>query len=328
MRVLVDDSVFATHTNDFDLIRLIEFAVEGRHVVLTTPEFRPDAGCCAYRWILQQSSRLRADLQFGLEQSIHAEATGLRNPFTVHVSDDPDPTDPCSMSPPAARVFLSRPFLIVVENDRNDGAFVRMMLPPDWRDRLRSAEARQWIRFASGGGLGELTKHIECLDVQTRQRAVAVFDSDAWEPDRPSSESETTRRRCSALQVAHHTLARRASENYLPLEALAKWVADSFSHLHPAHRCYHALKRLSPRHRHHFNMKGGLHADSRSNPPRTASLFAELPKPTREALHNGFTDRVTTLFHEEHFSIQENWLVDDDLSSERVTLVHLIFSRL
>lgn len=328
MRALIDDALFATHANDFDLIGLIEFAFEGRHVVLTTPEFRRDDSSCAYRWILQHGPRLREDLLFGLEKSIHAEATGLRKLLTVQVSNHPDPTDPRSMSLPAARTLMSRPFLIIVENDRNDGAFVRVMLPPDWSALLRDAEAHQWVRFASGGGLGELTKHIERLDLQTRQWAVAVFDSDAWDPDRPSPESEAVGQRCVELKIAHHRLTRRASENYLPLQVLAKWVAHRFSHSRTPHRCYNALKKLSPTHRHHFNMKGGLYADSGSNPPRISELFATLPEPTRQALHSGFTDKVTSLFHEEFFTIQESWLINDNLSNERTALVHLIFSRL
>ena len=328
MRAIVDDALFAADEYDVDLVGLIEFAVTGRHIVLTEPEFRRSDDSAAYRWILQHKPSLRERFIVGLEQSIHAAATELRNALSIRISKRPDPTDPLSMSASAARALMSRPLLVIVENDENDGAFIRMMLPPDWRERFREHEAQQWIRFDSGGGLSQLKKHIERLDSHARQRAVAVFDSDAWIPDSPSPDSDDVRRTCSTFGVDHHQLRRRASENYLPVPAIGEWIGLNYSHRHPPHRCYHAYRRLSPLHRHHFNIKGGLNADSGSNPPRIAEIFASLPAHTCEALRRGFTEKITSVFHQHQFDIRESWLADDDLESERSTLVHLIFRRI
>lgn len=201
---------------------------------------------------------------------------------------------------------------ILVENARNDGAFVRRMLPPSWRDRLQRWEEAAWAEFENGGGLPELRKMLEGLEIPRVSRRVAIFDSDALRPDEPSKESARAWDVCGKKAVEPLQLKRRAAENYLPVATLVAWSAQK--------ERVRAFKRLTPEQRHHYPMRDGLEKD------HAPELFANLSKRDREALMAGFGDIRGLFANDDLFT--EFDLESDDLHGEREKLRALIFSNL
>lgn len=333
MRVIVEDAVFATPRNSLALAQLLHFAAVGRHIILTQPDYQRGADSAANRWLARQSQELREEYVYGLETSLQNEAKAFDRDVELVISDEPDLASQDEamitrfrMSLVAANALLAQPLRVLVENARNDRAFILMMMPESWRNELKQSESDRWIEFISGGGLGELKKTIEGItDPAERSRRVAIFDSDAREPRAPSKFSHGVRARCRELDVACHQLARRAAENYLPLPALDVWAGFLPVSAAAPKRCLRGFRQLSAEQRHHFNMREGLKADAKSG---ESSLYRDLSDDIRTDVHEGFGKTVRDLFAHERVAIADSWLDDDGLGEERSALVQTIFSRL
>lgn len=334
MRVVIEDEVFATPSNTLALTQLLHFAVIGRHTILTRPDFQRETDSAANRWLARQSQELREEFLYGLEVSLQNEVKDFERDIAINIAPAPlecavDKTPPTTLCLPlaAANILLSRPLRLMVENDRNDRAFILMMLPATWRQLFERYEANQWVEFSSGGGLGELKKSLGLLVDQPayeRSRRVAIFDSDAREPKKPSRTSEDVRAQCKDLDVACHQLARRAAENYLPLPALLAWSERRPANTAPR-RCLQGYLSLNVEQRQHFNMRKGLRQDAKSG---ESSLYRDLPEEHRANLHEGFGDDVRSLFAHKDIKIIDAWLDDEDLQDERNTITKAIFRRL
>jgi len=333
MRVIVEDAVFATPRNSLALTQLLHFAAVGRHIILTQPDYQQGADSAANRWLARQSQELREEYVSGLEASLKSEAKDFDRDVELVISDDPNlatqdeaPITRFRMSLFAANALLAQPLRVLVENARNDRAFILMMMPESWRKRLKQSESDRWVEFTSGGGLGELKKTIEGItDLAERSRRVAIFDSDAREPKAPSKSSNGVRARCRELDVACHQLARRAAENYLPLPALDVWAEQLTKNATVPRRCLRGFRRLRAEQRHHFNMREGLKADARSD---DSPLYQDLADDIRAELLEGFGRAVRDLFAHESVTIRDSWLDDDGLEAERNILAQTIFRRL
>ena len=96
-------------------------------------------------------------------------------------------------------------------------------------------------------------------------------------------------------------LRRREIENYLPQNVLRAWV-----HSRPGKRkrgkrrkrIFEAFLLLSPRQRHHFDMKLGFAALAH-DAPAYGALYADLQDAQVEALTRGFGTKIGELFDEE-----------------------------
>jgi len=335
MRVVVEGAVFAALSNTLALAQLLNFAVDRRHTILIQPDFqRYDPDSAINRWLMRQSQELREAFQLGLETSLQAEARDFDRDVTVLISAESQPATIAESTArifrlplAAANAFLAQPLRILVENARNDRAFILRMLPTTWRDQLEQYEAERWVEFVSGGGLGELKKSLQILTTRPaheRSRRIAIFDSDAREPRKPSKESESVRDDCQRLDVACHQLARRAAENYIPLPALLAWTSIIPQNTPPT-RCLQGFRKLNAQQRHHFNMRDGLKKDAKAG---VSPLYHDLPAEVHENLLVGFGDKVCDLFAHDQVTITDAWLDEDGLQNERNALTQAIFRRL
>jgi hypothetical protein len=138
----------------------------------------------------------------------------------------------------AARA-VSLPLHILVENQINDAAFLRRVMPPDCREELEKLERRGQIRYIQGGGLTEILKLIKFHNNDERARLVFGLPADVWKllhfiiydhdgkaSDFPSPDSEKTYSICKDNDMLHrsHRLKRKAQENYIPVDALKEIV--------------------------------------------------------------------------------------------------------
>jgi hypothetical protein len=160
--------------------------------------------------------------------------------------------------------FCDLPTLLLVENVETDGEFIRMVVAK-LRPRLRGhfGGTHPLIKVEQGGGIAELVKEINRhgqLYGSVRPhghvpaRVVAVADSDAPSPGRPSADANAVRRAATKAGVATHVLTKRTIENYIPDEALHRY-AESRRHLLAAVQTITSLPTPA---RDHYPMKDGL----------------------------------------------------------------------
>lgn len=324
MRVLLADNLFDGRHGVIELIEILAFALDERHIVLIEPEFSPLSSPHVYEWLAQRGRFDRQELELALELSLEAETKRDRAMRTICIGitlQAAEPRTTCH-SLADARALLRRPLKILVENAHNDGAFVRRMLPPSWRTRLKRFEAESWAVFENGGGLGTLKITIRNLDGRYALRTVTIFDSDALRSDAPSSESDDVVEECKAKGVEWVRLKRRAAENYLPVASLLLWSEGKAKR----ELVISAFARLSQAQRHHFAMREGFVKDTSDGVP-LPEYFADVNGDDRQALRRGFGKEARDLFaHDSLFP--EHVLDGDDVHGERETLRALIFSDL
>ena len=328
MRVILKAEVFASKLmKHLDLIALIKFGVDERHLIQVEP---PDADE-VHDWLDKQSENIREECQlaFDFGYRLDSDEYAQFSPFTIQVARvdkaqwyQNEPLLPLDI----ALKFLSQPFTIFVENRRNDSAFLRATATGWRKQKLEQLLNQDWIKFEAGGGLGEILKYVKEISKQPEkyQRHFVLFDSDALEPDKPSQQSESVVTNCGQ-SVYFHRLRRRAIENYLPLAALWEWtkihkpkkICVSRRHL------VEAFQQLSDEQRHHFNLKKGFKGDfkTKSDEKETEQekehrlvghFYQNISLERRMILAQGFGTDIAQLFKEEQFLIKEKWLHDDE----------------
>lgn len=289
MKILLDQQLLQAHTHDLDLLALFRLGEE-QHRLLLEPDYDPAAQdqpihAWLHAWPAGLSERLKLILEGGQER----EAAELRLNSQLAILPDPQaaprfawrhPDDPtrgfrAHLALQDALALLVEPLHIVVENARNDGAFLRALVPDIHRAWFDRAEQLRWLEFTHGGGNGEIKKLADAFDplpgepvtperqARASGRFVAVFDSDAPRRGAPSKTSQDILAACQRHHIPAHRLERRAAESYLPLKALEAWVnetqggaqedrqrrLDSFLAFPPEARAFLKL-------RDHFNDKG------------------------------------------------------------------------
>lgn len=160
--------------------------------------------------------------------------------------------------------FYTLPSLLVVENAHSDGAWAEMVaqcLRPGLERYFR--EPYPMIVVAQAGGLGEIPKELRrqgaryvnlrpCQNVPLR--VLALTDSDAKEPGRPSQQALEVLRAAAKLGAAAHVLSKRSIENYVPDSALLEYATTRADRLAAVRK----IVSLSGAARDHYPMKTGL----------------------------------------------------------------------
>lgn len=236
-----------------------------RHQLLVNPRDRPRLDA----WIDTHTAK-RSDLKRRLTAVIsEAEKTAPNAGSTaarltvVHQGTD---WRRARVDPPLAARMLQRPLKLLVENARNDGAFVKRIAEPSDRRALEEAEKAGWIEFEQGGGLTEILHRLRDLAGSSEPEAMiargrlwVLFDRDAHEANRAceSKNSRSVRELATTITtpwpLKAHQLQRRSIENYVPLAAMRRCCKDS-----KHHAWIEAYARLKPDQRHNFNIKKGL----------------------------------------------------------------------
>jgi hypothetical protein len=152
--------------------------------------------------------------------------------------------DPMQVDPATALALLARPLRVILENGRNDRAFVLAFADKAVRRAIEEAESAGWLVFETAGGIGELKIRVESIEEASKDaagqvdlmRAMYLCDSDAREPGVPSPEATEIKqhleRAANAFRRASsyfgRVLVRRAAENYAPTNAVLKWASKIF----------------------------------------------------------------------------------------------------
>lgn len=160
-----------------------------------------------------------------------------------------------------AIAYLAQPLEVLVENERNDGAFYMAVFDATSpRLAARFKGARPAVRFGQGGGKAEVIKLIESRFGRASEqgdvppRLFVLLDSDARYPDHTNSESRKLQILCDKYGVRQHLLEKRSIENYVGDSQLHEY-ASSYPDVEPSVRF---LVQLEPAQRDHFPVKSGF----------------------------------------------------------------------
>lgn len=301
------DDAFHGAVAKIRLLQLIHFGFERRHRIIVE---RRDA----FRaWFGSLSPDLAEQCEAALDWSIAAEA---REPSEHELLVDSSGEREAHLSVSDAITTLGLPFIVCVENEESDRAFIECVASEINRRRLRELLRHGWVVFRSLGGISKIPTLIDTVlrdDSGARRRLFAVFDSDARGPAEPHNEAVKTDRACESRGVERRMLGRRAIENYLPRRAIEEWAradeqkAMTRTHLDRIEALYHPWFDARAR-RHHFDMKRGF--------GNLAGLHAiydgcvGLDTALRARLTNGFGGELATAFRPE-------WVREEDLRAEQ-----------
>ncbi|WP_265595996.1 hypothetical protein [Verrucomicrobium sp. BvORR106] len=277
------------------------------------------------KWLTTLNPILKEECQLTLASSLEDEA--LR-PSSVQISAVFGQVSLWSLSTPLVKVsdvltFLARPFRILVENRRNDRAFLLSFAKPWMREKIVNFESQGWLIFDHCGGLGEMLNSLRDM----RERAIeqlrtyVVFDHDGLRRARPSQSSTLVSEACQP-HILFHRLERRMIENYMPRELLGIWANKE-----KKAELVAAFLSLNEEQRHFYNFKGGLHSDARRTDDPEANTFSGLDSTRTNQLRNGFGRGIVDLFRQESYW-DETWFADEDCASEISSMMNILTSML
>lgn len=285
MRVIVFDDVFDGHVTSPGLFELFNFAFRRRHRVIV------QRGPLFKRWWGSLPDDAREKYDDALHASVEAESREpSEHEFRVG-------TGAGCVSVDDTIERLGRPFLLFLENERSDRAFLESVALTSHRDRLRWMHRQGWIAFRSHGGISTikklLTQELEEFPEDT-WRMFAIFDSDAPAPGKPSGEAQGVAQACTERRVPHRMLGRRSIENYLTRPALERW-ANGQSNPDALRGRIEALYGESfnqrPERRYHFLMKTGFQRMSPLDP-----IYDGVPENIKRSLREGFGTHACDAF--------------------------------
>jgi hypothetical protein len=231
------------HTYSLSVLALCAFGLTGRHRVLVDDRAAWD------RWAKTLPDALADEAQLVWDQGEQAASLG---PASLRVAVGPtNPgdllADPIVVTPVLALAMLGRPLRLLLENGRNDRAFLLAFCDAATRKALSDAEREGWLVFDSAGGIGELKIRLEAAlhglsDDAARTdalRTLYLCDSDAREVGVPSDDAKSIanalvrlhrifgrhlRRQGSPARSLGWILGRRAAENYAPPSEVLRWA--------------------------------------------------------------------------------------------------------
>lgn len=280
----------------------------------------------------------------------------LRKPpaITLRVSDETDESiDQEGLTASAhssrAQKLVAMPLMLWLENDDNDSAFLRTVVPAGaFRDWLEHAKAKDWIDYRHGGG-SDLKNKLEALDPWKRLRSWAMCDADTWEPELRSTQVANLEAICSGRPAETddlhrpplplRVLRRRAIENYLPMRALNRWA-----NLRPDKR-EHSKKQLSfvlsvaklDAHaarfnlRHHYHLENGFRAEPEKI-PADYEPFREDPflrQGIGGSIKKAYLENLDVRTKGGYGLFQDAWFAEDEhMRAEVVEIIESIRSRI
>ena len=286
MKVVIKNSLFLDRRNDIDLIALIRHGKSGKHRIIpekiSSLEF------------LNFIDRLPSHMSDVVKNIISSSAKfDNLEPSSIIVgvkaSGQPEWNKRVPLLPINDAIsYLSQPFRILVENSRNDRAFLLTMATEQQRKFLEKYESLNFIEFQNGGGVAELLEILR--EYTTRDEWLVkttwvLIDSDSLEPGEISPKSKEVCDKCSQDGVKFHALERRSIENYLPHSAIRASTDRKYG---KPHQKFIAFKSLSPQQQNHYNMKGGFRADRAIADRNAGLLFHRVPGDVLRELDTGF----------------------------------------
>lgn len=292
MRAVLRPAVFDPK-NNIALSGLLHRALTKRCYVEVMDEHHPRY----LGWLNSQDRNVQSTWRTLLDWNLRDKSTFRVKSVCV---DDTD-VDLWNSSPPCANLgslieVLDAPFHILLENGRNDSAFLLAMASSPNRGLIEKLYQDHRVLFDGAGGLGELRKIVEEQVSRHPYRSLrywALFDSDASAPGRMSAEAALTASACRKAGIPHHVLARRAIENYLPKGALYDWVNENRRDRKDRQRRVDAYYRLNETQRAHFHLKAGLPTEP-SEIER--GIYSDVSREDWLILSDGVGKRVAELY--------------------------------
>ena len=297
MLVTLDQSLFLdSHCDETVLINIMKLGRLRRLRLRCKPAYRIDGNEPVNNWLRKFGDahnrityeNLEAGLQNGLSEwdyEPHPQLPELQ--VILEKRSDivwpGDRTKPIRMPPnDHAEEFLRTPLLVFLEDGTSDWAFLKKLVPEEWKDRFYDAEKHKRLKPDHRGGIPQLRTWLEnhvTTQPANRLRSFTVFDSDAISAgDREESsrrakntaakkdrESERAEEICIVHSIPYHRLARRMTENYIPESGLHDWSCrgsnaaqtDQRKHLVRAFLAKAKIERYYE-HKDYFKTGGGL----------------------------------------------------------------------
>lgn len=292
MRIQLTEDLFGESAGDPLLLVLFAIGLT-RHRILD-----PDPPAPTFdAWLLGLGEPVRRVCAQVVDSSVRLEATEPAEHAVVvgGVTASDWTACPPRLTLEDAVDLMSRPYRVLLEASRADGAFLLAMATPEERSFLEDQLDREWLEFENCGGIDYLADRGGRLGAHARGRlrCSALYDSDSVEPGHPSPAAERARGACVGLHV--HQLTRRAIENYLPIATLFQWaLASPTRRLQLVRRrSVRAFRDLSATQRQHFPMKRGFGEGGAAG---AGPLFSGLGAHVANRLARGFGSSIARSF--------------------------------
>lgn len=290
----LDVSCFKHGAETFELVTLAKAVLNGRHRLFVSDYKNNDY----LEWLTGLDLNLRETWELSLDHSFKIEALEPAK-ISIKVCQNSEPN--CLSSPPVLRVvdassLATEPFRVFVENDDADRDFLLTFADSDQKSKIEELEKKKLLRFEHSGGIGELKKKVSRFAKKNPLHpkiCVAVFDSDAPQPDDISPDALAVVKECKDNDVGAFMLKRRAIENYLLRSWLNSWANCS----HKSKRSenidrFNNFCKLNESQRAHFHMKNGLNADLGKIADEVITLYRDLDETVKRRLKRGFGSGV------------------------------------
>lgn len=244
MIVWVDDEIFSKTVRDVDLIALLRVAALRRHSLIISQyigqSYSQRASPHFASWLKTLPARIfsEVDMLHSRFRMISANSVTHGSGFSIAVSPIQRDFDKkiCYLGVSEAIRALALPLHIMVENQINDGAFLRAVIPPIWIKRIEDWERTGELRFVQGGGNAEIARLVEYHSVDERSKKAfglpsrvwnlshfVVYDHDGHSENSPGEGAVKLDRICVPL-VGSYRLRRKTQEHYLSISALERIV--------------------------------------------------------------------------------------------------------
>lgn len=206
--------------------------------------------------------------------------------------------------------LVNKPFLVCMENNRNDKNFLNFFCDEGERNLLQELESTSELEYWSGGGTGELKAKVKGDDF-CKITSYVFFDSDQlpFDPTTIERTSKDIKEICINKNIRYSILKRRFIESYVPKKSLHNYVLKNRK---KSVLIYNALFQefinLSCEEtKHFFNMKYGLNADVKRVGGREELInryFHKIPENKISFFDQGFGDKLSSIF-EDQISLSE-----------------------
>jgi len=350
--VILPDALFQEQPTDDLLLFGIFDEQNGRYKVQIRPPYLPRGTTAFHGWLALQSVRAQEQIRDVLARGAKAPQYGMNGGEpTVIVERVPTPIwprgstgAPARLPPGVAKDLLARPLHLLLENARNDFGFLNKIVPDSWRARWNRAIEQGWIKPEMGGGISEMLEVIEqkiAGDHARRVRTWIMFDSDGKADGHRSCQSGDILDACVTHCISHHSLERRAIENYIPKATLFDWASRRPDRKSKDEKraCVKAYSDMTPEQRHHYNLKDGFKQDAESNEKIPADMQAKIdalydstlkdPRgPLWVGMHKKIAQEVWGEVEGKPYMIPEGALGADDFEPERAQIFQSIFGAL
>lgn len=236
MEVELDRSLLtAQPREDLVLLAICAFGLLGRHRIV------PDDRAAWDEWAAKLPAELAEEVLLAWDESERRVSVGgpSERVEVVPVGPAHFGRTPIILTPTEALALLGRPLRVLLENGRNDRAFILAFADEATQRALHKAERDGWVVFETAGGINELAERVEAARESAPReifRTMYLCDSDALEPGALSDVANSIQQRLTALTAKFQrrpshfgaVLSRRAAENYAPPGAVLCWARDNF----------------------------------------------------------------------------------------------------